>query len=122
MKALVLGFVSLLASGSEAGAGDSPLRGRLVIGHEVRTFQPCTFEEPLWLTGTPASIDSLMQSYRKALPGASPYAPLFATIAGRRVDAPAQGFGADYPGGFEVRELVRTWPAGNCNSDRTMVR
>jgi hypothetical protein len=104
-----------------ADPGETLMHGWLVIGHEVRTFQPCIEGQPLWLAGSSLSITSLARAYRKALPGTLPYTPVFVTIVGHQVAAPTEGYGADYAGSFKVRGLVQVWPTGNCIGDRVVV-
>lgn len=110
-----------LVAAADRAEENALMHGSLIIGHEVRSFQPCGEGRSLWLTGDAATIRSLVRAHRTALPGAAPYAPLFASVLGHRTGAPETGFGADHDGAFAVRELVQTWPAGNCTSDRVVV-
>ena len=98
-----------------------PVHGWLVMGHRARAFTPCGTDEPFWLVAAPDLMVLLERWYRDSLPGSAPYSPLFATLAGRRVDAPAEGVAASYAGAFEMSGLLQTWPAGNCISDRIVV-
>ena len=56
-------------------------------------------------------------AYQVALPDAEPYTPLFVVVSGHEADAPADGFGADYPGGMFVNHLLHVWPTGKCAGD-----
>jgi hypothetical protein len=62
-----------------------------------------------------------MDSYRKILPNAKPYAPLFMILAGKFAKAPRDGFGAEYEGAFLVTQLVHTPTIGNCRSEWIVV-
>ena len=106
----------------ELAEGEEILQGWLVSGHEVRQFRPCTDAEDLWLSGTSAALPELLAAHQAALENARPYMPLFATLVGRRVAAPAGRFGAAYSGGLDASRLVQAWPPGNCSSDRIIVQ
>ncbi|MEM7022274.1 MAG: Gmad2 immunoglobulin-like domain-containing protein [Pseudomonadota bacterium] len=100
--------------------GEEILQGWLVIGHEVRSFRPCKEDQELWLTGATGAMSTIREAYDQAVPEQA-YAPLFATMTGRRAAPPASGFGADYPAALEVSTLITTWRNGNCMSDRIVV-
>jgi len=105
--------------------GEQVLEGYITIGHEVRSFQICGDGIPeYWLQGDSPALDTLMEIYAssKVLPGAKPYIPLFAVLAGRVVEAPKDGFGADYEYAFVVSQVVKTSVTGNCKSDLIVVR
>ena len=111
-----------LAPVGPLAADEEILQGWLVSGHEVREFRPCSEMNDLWLQGTSAGLQELLAAHRDALANARPYMPLFVTLAGQRVAAPATGFGAAYSAGLDVTRLVRAWPQGNCSSDRIIVQ
>ena len=62
-----------------------------------------------------------MARYKEALPDARPYTPLFMVLAGKIVETPRDGFGADYEAAFLATELVAVRPEGNCLSDSIVV-
>jgi hypothetical protein len=99
------------------GEGDQIFEGWVTIGHEVRSFLPCSYKKTLWLMGNSPALDEIMAAYGKALPGAMPYTPIFMTLAGRAGKPSADGFGADYEGAFLATRLVQVLPQGNCKSD-----
>lgn len=103
-------------------ADEEILQGWLVIGHEVRQFRPCSVGEDLWLLGRSAALQELLAAHHNALANARPYMPLFVTVAGRRLEAPAVGFGAAYSGSLDASRLLQVWPQGNCSSDRVIVQ
>jgi len=98
------------------------LEGWVTIGHEVRSFLPCSEKTEHWLSGNSPALEEITAAYRKALPAARPYTPLFVTLAGRIVKPPADGFGADYSAAFLATRLVRVWPAGNCRHEFIVVQ
>ena len=97
--------------------GDQIFEGWVTIGHEVRSFLPCSYKKTLWLMGNSPALDEIMAACGKALTGAMPYKPIFMTLAGRAGKPSADGFGADFEGAFLATRLVRVFPQGNCKSD-----
>jgi putative lipoprotein len=77
----------------------------VVLGHEVRTFQPCGEVSELWLIPTTelrSAYDAL--SYE-------PYQPVFAELRGELGPPPESGFGAEYQGQLKVFTVIRADPA-----------
>ena len=97
--------------------GEVVLDGWATIGHEVRSFVPCSMARELWLSGNSPALNEVMVAYRKALPDPMPYTPLFMTLAGRIAKPPADGFGANYKSAFYATQLVQMFPQGNCKSN-----
>jgi hypothetical protein len=97
--------------------GEEILEGWVTIGHEVRSFAPCSRTRELWLAGGAPALDNIMAAYRKALPTPAPYTPLFMTLAGKTTSPPSDGFGSDYDASFSAIQLVQVFPQGNCKSD-----
>jgi hypothetical protein len=93
------------------------LSGWVIIGHEVRSFKPCSQEAVYWLSGSSPAIEEIMAKYRETLPDARPYTSLFMILAGKFVERPRDGFGADYTGAFLATQLVGVRLGGNCLSD-----
>ncbi len=97
--------------------GEVALDGWVTIGHEVRSFVPCSLARPLWLPGNSPALNEVMSAYRKTLVNPMPYTPLFVTLAGKIVKPPTDGFGAGYEASFFASQLVQMFPQGNCKSD-----
>ncbi|MDX2511739.1 MAG: hypothetical protein QNK25_06785, partial [Desulfobacterales bacterium] len=97
--------------------GEKVLDGWVTIGHEVRTFSPCSQARALWIPGNSPALSEVMAAYRKALPSPIPDTPLFMTLAGKIAGPPSDGFGADYEASFFAAQLVQVFPQGNCKSD-----
>jgi hypothetical protein len=97
--------------------GEEVLDGWVTIGHEVRSFVPCSQARALWLPGNSPALNEVVAAYRKALPGPMPYTPLFMTLSGKIAAPISDGFGADYEASFFTTQLVRVFPQGNCKSD-----
>lgn len=55
-----------------------------------------------------------MAAYRRELPDDKDYRRLFMVLAGKWVEPPADGFGADYKAAFLVTDLLRVAPGANC--------
>jgi len=97
--------------------GEEVLDGWVTVGHEVRSFLPCSQKRELWLPGNSPALHEVTAAYRKALPGPMPYTPLFMTLAGKTAGPPSDGFGAEYEASFFAAQLVQVFPQGNCKSD-----
>jgi putative lipoprotein len=91
------------------------LSGFAVHGHEVRSFRPCGTEEPLWAVDRSGA---LWKAYGDLAFHNEPYEELFCIVEGRRMPAPPEGFGADYPGAIEIVEVLYMAKEGfRCNLD-----
>jgi hypothetical protein len=97
--------------------GEEVLEGWVTIGHEVRSFVPCSQARELWLPGNSPVLNEVMTAYRKALPGSLPYTPLFMTLVGKTAGPVSDGFGVDYEASFFTTQLVKVFPKGNCKGD-----
>ncbi|AKM84087.1 TPA: hypothetical protein DCZ46_00045 [Candidatus Campbellbacteria bacterium] len=100
--------------------GETVLWGGLVWGGEVRTFIPCGDGNPeYWITGSSTALQEIKSRYETETKDVLPknYAPLFSVIVGKIVDAPEDGFGADYQQGIEISQVIKTSRSGNCKSD-----
>ena len=97
--------------------GEEVLDGWVTIGHEVRSFVPCSQARELWLPGNSPALNEIITAYRKTLPGSLPYTPLFMTLAGKTAKPVSEGFGADYEASFLTTQLVQVFPKGNCKGD-----
>ena len=102
-------------------AGEQVMEGWVTIGHEARSFQPCSRKTDLWILGESPALKEIIAAHRKALPDRKRYAPLFMVLAGKYAEPPADGLGKEYDGAFFATQLVRVWPRGNCKSDRIVV-
>lgn len=97
------------------GEAEQVVEGRVTIGHEVRSFLPCSQKSDLWLLGNSPALREIVAAYRQTLPNPKPYTPLFMVLVGSYTERPADGFGAQYKGGFLATQLVQVWPKGNCD-------
>ena len=93
--------------------GEMVLSGNVVMGHEARTFTPCG-ETSYWVIGTSTAYKALMDTYNAQTGEPRTFLPVFATIVGRIVPAPTDGFGADYTNAILVRSLVQTNSGMSC--------
>jgi hypothetical protein len=107
----------LLKEAAPFTEGEVALDGWVTIGHEVRSFVPCSQARALWLPGNSPALNEVMSAYRKTLLNPMPYTPLFVTLAGKIVNPPTDGFGAEYEASFFASQLVHMFPQGNCKSD-----
>jgi len=102
-------------------AAEKVLEGWVTIGHEVRSFRPCSKKTDHWLLGSSPALDEITDAYQKTLRGARPYTPLYMVLAGRIREAPSDGFGADYDAAFYATRLVQLLPDGNCRREFIVV-
>jgi len=94
--------------------GEQILGGVVVVGHEVRSFHPCAGSTDYWLSGASPALSEIMVRHEKTLVDSGPYTPLFMVLAGRFVDAPPEGYGAEYAGVFLATQLVSVRPGVSC--------
>ncbi len=100
-----------------AGEGVHLAYGFVTYGGEVRTFTPCgAGSGEWWLMGDAPAYKDIIDGVKKFNEtAAKPYTPVFAVLVGKAVDAPKDGFGADYKNGFYATKLVKFVPGGACN-------
>jgi len=96
----LLGVLLLTGAGILAG---EELRGLLVLGHEVRSLQPCGDARVFWLHAPGALHQQLQADYRRL--AKRPYQPVYAEIEGAFSEHPVSGFAADYDGTIVVSEV-----------------
>ena len=101
--------------------GEQVVEGWVTIGHEVRSFLPCSRKNDIWIKGNSPALKEIMAAYRQALPNSKPYTPLFMVLSGKYTAQPTDGFGTEYETSFLAKQLVRTWPRGNCKSEYIVV-
>lgn len=99
------------------GERNSIFEGWVTIGHEVRSFEPCGRNDPLWLMGQSPAIKEIIAAYRQALPIEKTYQPMFMVLAGKLLEPPADGFGAEYEAAFLATHLVRVAPGATCTRE-----
>ena len=104
------------------GEAEHLLEGWVTIGHEVRSFVPCSPNVDHWLLGDSPALKKIVAGYGLALPEAKPYTPLFMILVGKFTEPPRDGFGADYEAAFLAAQLVGVRPEGNCRSDYIVVK
>ncbi|MBW1939538.1 MAG: hypothetical protein JRI67_12435 [Deltaproteobacteria bacterium] len=103
-----------LTSLKPLGTDEQILEGRVIIGHEVRSFNPCTQKTDYWLSEDSPALEEIMAKYKEALSDARPYTPLFMVLAGKFVEAHGDGYGTDYEAAFLATQLVGVRSKGNC--------
>jgi hypothetical protein len=107
----------LLEVVSLKGDDESVYGGWVIVGHEVRAFEPCEGQQALWLMGNGAALKEIINAYNKALPMGKPYQKLFMLLGGKFSKPPTDGFGAEYEAGFIATQLVSVVLDGSCTSD-----
>ena len=104
-----------------ASGQEQVVEGWVTIGHEVRSFLPCSNKTEHWLLGNSPALEQITSAYQKALPGAKPYTPLFMSLSGNFKVPPPDGFGADFGAAFYATRLVQVLLAGNCRREFIVV-
>lgn len=92
------------------------IAGEVVVGHEVRAIRPCGEPDASWLAGDSPALPTLMTAYHFVMSDAPAYTPLFMIITGRREQAPADGFGAQFPTAIRVSRVIRVSPGASCGN------
>lgn len=97
------------------------LKGRIVWGGEVRTFQPCGLKDEVtesqWIDGKSPALNLIKTAYEKEMAGTGLYSPMYAEVVGSEVSVPDDGFGADYKKAISISEIVLGLAIGSCKSD-----
>ena len=97
---LLLPFVAAKSS------DETVFHGQLVIGHEVRSFTPCDSEDALWVSASPAIMQTLELAIEE-FAATGPYAPVYLqAIGSHRQRVSVEGFAADYAGEIEISEVL----------------
>jgi hypothetical protein len=94
--------------------GESFVRGYLVYGHESRTFAPCASEDVYWLMPQSGSDAALRAIYEQRTVGLPPYTSVYIVLVGSVTQAPEEGFGADFNGGFLTTRILSAPRDGSC--------
>jgi len=104
----------LVHSGPESGSEDGRFRGQLVWGHESRSFTSCDDGREGWVIND--SGDELVEVYDELT--SAPYQPMFVEVRGEWIEAPDEGFGADFEESLRITELLRAENEGfGCRLD-----
>lgn len=100
----------------EASHGEI-IRGHYLFGHEVRALRPCGEDEDVWVID-PTGV--LVKQFRQLTGGLQGDARISVIATGRKGPAPAEGFGADYPGSVIIDEVIYAALEGyGCDFDLT---
>lgn len=103
-KYFLLCFISTCLLSSCCQTNTKIMRGKLIMGHEVRAFVPDGQDKEFWLID---KTGNLYEEYKSTVPvNALPYTPVFAEL--KVIEAPKiiDGFGADYDGAYKVIDIV----------------
>jgi hypothetical protein len=94
-------------------AGEQLFAGNLIMAPEARIFTPCNGTAH-WVIGTSTAYADLMKAYDAYKSTTTPYSSVYAVVSGVIVSAPADGFGADYSYGIDVKNLIKVLPGASC--------
>jgi hypothetical protein len=90
------------------------IAGEVIVGHEVRSLQPCGEPEARWILGNSPALLSLQAAYHLAMSDAGPYTPLLMITTGREENSPPDGFGTDYVSAIRINRVVKALPGKSC--------
>lgn len=100
------------------------LKGRIVWGDEVRTFQACAGAQETqdsvtsqWIEGRSPALAQIKSAYEGEMAGSGPFAPMYAEVVGKEVSVPQDGFGSDYEKATSIDELFLASAVGSCKRD-----
>jgi hypothetical protein len=88
--------------------------GRMVIGHEVRSFRPCDSGMNFWIAGDSPALQDLITAHQHHTNESQPYLPLVTELRGYTREPPMDGFGADYDSAIVVYEFVNVMQPNDC--------
>jgi hypothetical protein len=94
--------------------GEQVVEGWVTIGHEVRSFLPCSQKKDLWIAGNSPALKDILSAYGTARTDPKPYTTVFMILAGTYVQKPIDGFASPYEAAFFATQLVQVLPKGNC--------
>lgn len=81
------------------------LKGKLTLGHEGRSFEPCGSDKVFWVSDKTGELEKL---YIELTEGKKPYTPIFAEIEFIDKGKAKDGFPADYDSVYEVVSVLKT--------------
>lgn len=87
-------------------------KGKLVLGHEARSFQPCGSEKVFWISDKTANLKQL---YDELTLGEKPYTPIYAEIEYMDKGNASEGFPAEYESVYEVIKILKTEKVSDSN-------
>lgn len=84
------------------------VKGKLIIGHEVRLFAHTEDHTEYWIVDTSGK---LQEEYEKVVgPDTSPYTPVYAELKIIDLGKSDEGFAADYASVYKVVEIIKIEP------------
>lgn len=113
---------SALRAANAQAVAEPVFKGWVIVGHEVRTFLPCSRTDELWLLGEDEVQKAIARAHAAAATGKRPYLPVFMELTGRIWGPPKEGFGARYDGAFFATNLLDVRPGAICHADRLVLR
>lgn len=84
------------------------VRGKLVLGHEARSFTAEGDTVDYWIIDKTEKLDSLYEAATKE--STQPYTPVHAELKVVDAGKAEDGFAADYDGTYKVVEIIKVTP------------
>ena len=96
--------LSLLSSGCSTSPQSQEVEGTVRLGHEVRSFTDSRTGQEYWLID---KSGQLMQQYQNTIKSnVINYQPVYAKLQVLDIGRMNDGFGAEYDGTYEVRQII----------------
>jgi hypothetical protein len=89
------------------------LRGKMTIGHEVRSFSPCGNDNEFWILWE----EKLNELYFNLTKNKEPYTPIFVRIEIIDKGKSEDGYAADYDSTYEVVNILEARIASNIDCE-----
>jgi len=80
------------------------LKGRLTLGHEANSFQPCESDQVFWVYDKTGKLKEL---YNELTADEKPYTPIYAEIEFIDKGKASEGFPAEYESVYEAVKIIR---------------
>lgn len=106
-------LISLNAAYSAKVSKVTVVKGKLSMGHEVSSFQPCGSKSTYWINDASSKLDAL---YEKVTQNSKkPYTEVYSEVKVVKMPKLKEGFAADYDGLYEVKEIIKAEPLSKKN-------
>ncbi|GGG43614.1 lipocalin family protein [Bizionia arctica] len=79
------------------------LKGKLTLGHEAKSFEPCGSDKVFWVSDKTMELEKV---YNDLTEGKKPYTPIFTEIEVIDMGKSVDGFPADYNSTYEVINIL----------------
>ncbi len=104
MKFLIMFLGCIFLFSCTAPSDTKEVQGILTIGHEVRSFKDYQTDKEYWIIDKSNIL--VKKYYETTGAGAVRYQPIFAVLKVAETSKPQDGFGSEYDGCYELKEII----------------